>query len=65
MENDGTTPPEGGSRKRAQRHLRARRRLHDLRPRRPLWQEPLRGALYAAGSGVIGLLVAGIQHWMW
>ncbi len=64
MENDGTTPSEGGSRKRARRHLRARRRAAGPRPR-PMWQEPLRGALYAAGGSAITLLTTWIQHWMW
>ncbi|WP_336052168.1 hypothetical protein [Streptomyces sp. CA2R101] len=34
-----------------------------LRQERPMWQEPLRGALYAAGGSAITLLTAWIQHW--
>ncbi|MFD5734631.1 hypothetical protein ACFWIY_17630 [Streptomyces sioyaensis] len=33
--------------------------------RRPLWQEPLRGALYAAGGSAITLFTTWAQHWMW
>ncbi|MFE1774264.1 hypothetical protein [Streptomyces sp. NPDC059008] len=32
---------------------------------RPMWQEPLRGALYAAGGSAITLLTAWLQHWIW
>ena len=31
---------------------------------RPMWQEPLRGALYAAGGSAIALLTPWVQHWL-
>ncbi|MFI1161409.1 hypothetical protein [Streptomyces sioyaensis] len=77
METDGTTPPEGEKVKHRARHQRRRHIWHQLwaqrqrRPRlghgplhRPMWQEPLRGALYATGGSVITLLTPWIQHWL-
>ncbi|MGW7636136.1 hypothetical protein [Streptomyces decoyicus] len=75
METDGTTPPEGDKVKRQARHQRRlERRRWTLRQQhlplghgplhRPMWQEPLRGALYATGGSVITLLTPWIQHWL-
>ncbi|MEJ8650710.1 hypothetical protein WKI65_22075 [Streptomyces sp. MS1.AVA.3] len=78
METDGTTPAGDGNGMFLGRHQRRRdlwcrrvsqrrapRAFHVPSPfRRPLWQEPLRGALYAAGSGIIGLAFAWFQHWL-
>ncbi|MEU7435658.1 hypothetical protein AB0B07_33195 [Streptomyces sioyaensis] len=35
-----------------------------LRQGRPMWQEPLRGALYAAGSGLVALAFVWFQSRM-
>ncbi|MFF9787146.1 hypothetical protein [Streptomyces nigrescens] len=35
-----------------------------LRQGHPMWQEPVRGALYAAGSGIIALAFTWFQHWL-
>jgi hypothetical protein len=77
LETDGTTPPGGDNGKRQTRHQQRRDRWRqrwelsqqrlsrDRGPfRRPMWQEPLRGALYAAGSGIIGVAFAWFQHWL-
>lgn len=76
MENDGTTPSKGDNGKRRAlrqwlRDWRKRWAVREWRPRRnrgplhrPMWQEPLRGALYAAGSGIIGVAFAWFQHWL-
>ncbi|MEU9485884.1 hypothetical protein AB0D83_19850 [Streptomyces decoyicus] len=75
MQIDGTTPSEGGNGKRRARHQRRReiwRQRWAIRQRlprlphgplhRPMWQEPLRGALYAAGGSAFTLLTAWIQR---
>lgn len=65
MENDGTTlPVDGTGKRRTRRQQRLRHpRVQRSRPR-PMWQEPVRGALYAAGSGLIALAVAWFQSRM-
>lgn len=63
MKNDGTTPSGGDNGKRRGRH-QWRPRLPRGPLHRPMWQEPVRGALYAAGSGIIALAFAYFQHWM-
>ncbi|MFE1774314.1 hypothetical protein [Streptomyces sp. NPDC059008] len=79
--DDVTTMPEDDNGKRQARHQRRRdlwrqrwapRQQRPRRPwgplHRPMWQEPLRGALYAAGGSAITLLTPWvqhlIQHWM-
>ncbi|MFE0190967.1 hypothetical protein [Streptomyces sp. NPDC058989] len=77
METDGTTPSEGGNGMRRARNQRrrdlwcrrwAQRQQRPRRPwgplHRPLWQEPVRGALYAAGGSAITLLTPWVQHWI-
>lgn len=63
MQNEGTTDPEDKPGRHRARHLRLSRRPHSQRPR-PLWQEPVRGALYAAGGSAITLLSPWVQHWL-
>ncbi|MEV5479996.1 MULTISPECIES: hypothetical protein [Streptomyces] len=76
MENDGTTPAGDEPGMRRGRHQRRRdlwrqrwamRQRQPRRPHgplhRPMWQEPLRGALYAAGGSAITLLTTWIQNW--
>lgn len=65
MEDDRTTPPLNEPGKRARRHQQRRRRMPERVVHRPhpLWQEPLRGALYAAGGSAITLLTTWVQHW--
>ncbi|MEU9497461.1 hypothetical protein [Streptomyces sp. NPDC048196] len=64
MENDGTTEPVGRPDEAGTPHQRSQREHSDQRTR-PLWQESLRGALYAIGGSAITLLTAWFQHWMW
>ncbi|MFG2495536.1 hypothetical protein ACGFSD_31450 [Streptomyces caniferus] len=75
-----TPSGDGNGSRRARSHQRLRRALgrtlqwrRRRRPtwqnlstwkQRPLWQEPVRGALYVAGSGIIGLTFAWFQHWL-
>lgn len=47
-----------------QRMHRTRSPFRQPKQERPMWQEPVRGALYAAGSGVIALAFAWFQHWL-
>ncbi|BCK74054.1 hypothetical protein Srufu_080070 (plasmid) [Streptomyces libani subsp. rufus] len=53
-----------------QRGAVSRQRLRNTRPfrrprqERPMWQEPLRGALYAAGSGIVALAIFWFQSRM-
>lgn len=63
MEADGTTAPADSTDKSQARHQRLRHRNRGQRPR-PMWQEPLRGALYAAGGSAITLLTSWLQHWL-
>lgn len=60
--SDGTTLPEDSNEKRWTRHQRLRSTC--LQHNRPMWQEPLRGALRAAGSGIIGVAFAWLQAWL-
>ncbi|MFJ6608193.1 hypothetical protein [Streptomyces lydicus] len=76
MQTEGTTPPPDGDDKRRSRHQQHRdlwrqhwaqrqqrlRRAQWPEPR-PLWQEPVRGALYAVGGSAITVLLPHVQHW--
>ncbi|BDM69596.1 hypothetical protein HEK616_30830 [Streptomyces nigrescens] len=64
MESDGTTAPVGRPDETGTPSQHPHREDSYQRTR-PLWQEPLRGALYAVGGSAITLLTAWFQHWMW
>lgn len=64
MENDGTTLPRDDTGKRRARRRRMRHPRGQRSRPSPMWQEPVRGALYAAGSGLIALAVAWVQSRM-
>lgn len=63
MQPDATTMPADDNGNDRPRRRRLRRRARGQQ-QRPLWQEPLRGALYAAGAGIITLLTTLVRDWM-